>query len=211
MSQYIIFGTLIIVSVIIITLIRLKNQKLQPDRDNTRRASGMTFPEREVPNDKLVIIEDISEADIRKVVQEFCNTYNKKSYQAIPRLIRLSDKRFAITFPYNIRWEIFCFFINYLHYPVELDRAFPVVGWATAQSTDNWITADSANKQVMLYISDSDTEYDNVYLTTSDNIGYKLGFANGPEKQLLNIPEKAYMPPPVTVGVLATRSYTDFK
>lgn len=171
----------------------------------------MTFPEREVPNDKLVIIEDISEADIRKVVQEFCNAYNKKSYQAIPRLIQLADKKFAVTFPYNIRWDLFCFFINYLHYPVELDRVFPVVGWATAQSTDNWITADSANKQVMLYISDSDTEYDNVYLITSDNIGYKLGFASGQEKQLLNIPEKAYIPPHVTVSTLATRSYTDFK
>ncbi len=209
MSQYI-FGTLIIVLVIIITLIRLKNQKLQPDR-GTRRASGMPFPEQAVPNDKLVIIEDISEADIRKVVQEFCNAYNKRSYQAIPRLIQLADKKFAVTFPYNIKWEIFCFFINYLHYPLGLDRAFPIVGWATAQSTDNWITADSANKQVMLYISDSDTEYDNVYLTTSDNIGYKLGFANGQEKQLLSTLGKAYIPPSVAVSALATKAYTDFK
>lgn len=52
----------------------------------------------------------------------------------------------------------------------------------------------------MLFVSDNDTEYDNIFLTTSDNIGYKLGFAMGEEKQLLNRPEKSYVKQPIDIS-----------
>ncbi len=63
----------------------------------------------------------------------------------------------------------------------------------------------------MLFVSDFDTEYNNVFLTTSDNIGYKLGFAMGEEKQPLNSPEKSYIKPPINISELDTNESIDFK
>ena len=209
-QQYLIYGLIAVVAIVLFAWTKLKNQKPQPDTD-TRRPSENIFPTDKVANDKLVIVEDASENDIKKILQEFCNSYNKETYQVIPRLAKLSDKKFAITFPYDINFEIYCYFINYVNYPMGFDRHFKTIGWASTKPTDTWITEKSANKNVMLFVSDFDTEYDNIFLTTSDNIGYKLGFAMGEEKQLLDRPDKSYVKQPIDIDEIETKQYFDFK
>ncbi len=207
-QQYLFIGFIIIV--LIIFWNRLKNQKPKADTD-TKRPPESLFPKDKITNDKIAIVEDVNEADIKQILQEFCNSYNKETYQATPRLTKLSEQKFAVTFPYNINFEIYCFLINYINYPIGFDRHFKTIGWLTTKPSDNWITEKSANKNAMLYLSDFDTEYDNVFMTTSDNIGYKLGFATGREKQLLNSPEKSYVKCPINISELETKEYTDFK
>jgi hypothetical protein len=63
----------------------------------------------------------------------------------------------------------------------------------------------------MLFIPYDDTEYDNVYLTTEDNIGYKLGFAVGHEKQILDFPKLNFVEPQIEIDELAEKDYTDYK
>jgi hypothetical protein len=209
-QQYLIYGLIAIVAIVFFAWTKLKNQKPHPDTD-TKRPPENIFPTNKVANDKLIIVEDASENDIKKILQEFCNSYNKETYQAIPRLTKLSDRKIAVTFPYDINFEIYCYFINYVNYPMGFDRHFKTIGWTTTKPTDTWITEKSVNKNVMLFVSDFDTEYDNVFLTTSDNIGYKLGFAMGEEKQLLNSPEKSYVKPPINISELDTNESIDFK
>lgn len=210
-QQYLLYGIIAIVAIIIfVAWTKLKNQKPQPDT-GTKRLQEAFFPTKEITNDKFVIVEDISENDIKKILQEFCNSYNKETFQAIPRLIKRTDKKFAVTFPYDIKFEIFCYFINYVNYPMGFDRHFKSVGWTTAKASDTWITEKCVNKNVLLYVSDFDNEYGNVFLTTSDNIGYKLGFARGEEKQLLGRPEKSYVSQPISNRELEGKPYTDFR
>lgn len=210
-QQYVITGIIAITATIIFVFwTRLKNQKSESDTDENRPTENL-FPTNKVANDKLAVVEDVSENEIKKILQEFCNLYNKEKFKAIPRLTKLSDRKFAITFPYDIDFETYCFLINYVNYPMNFDRHFKTVGWATTKSSDNWITEKSSNKNVMLYVSDFDTEYDNVFLTTNDNIGYKLGFAMGEEKQLLDKPEKSYTKQSVYNSDLDGKLHTDFK
>lgn len=208
---YLIIGIIAIVTIaIFVAWTRFKNQKPQPDTD-TSRPQEHFFPTNKVANDKLVIVEDVNENDITKILQEFCNLYNKEMFQALPRLIKLSDNKFAVTFPYDINFEIYCYFINYVNYPMGFNRNFKTIGWTTTKKSDIWTTEKSVNKNVMLYVSDFDKEYDNVFLTTSDNIGYKLGFAMGEEKQLLDRPEKNYVKQPISSTELEGKPYIDFK
>lgn len=209
-QQYLIYGFIAVVTIVLFAWIKLKNQKPQPDTD-TRRPTENILPTNKIENDKLVIVEDVGENEINKIIQEFCNLYNKETYQAIPSLTKLSEKKFAVIFPYDINFEIYCYFINYVNYPMGFDRHFKTIGWATTKPTDNWITEKSVNKNVMLFVSDNDTEYDNVFLTTFDNIGYKLGFAMGEEKQLLNRPEKSYVKQPIDINEIETKQHIDFK
>ena len=48
------------------------------------------------------------------------------------------------------------------------------------------------NSVNVLYVPADDKDYDNVYLTTIDDIGYKLGFAYNDEKQLLAVSKMEY-------------------
>lgn len=208
--EYLIYALLVLLPIVLFAWPRLKNRKSRPDTD-TRRPPQNKFPTHEVKNDKLVIVDDICEVDLGKILQEVCNAYNKEAYKVLPRMIRLEDKKFAVTFPYDIQFDMYCVFINYVYYPIGFDRQFHTVGWATTKGTDTWITEKSANKNVMLFISDHDTECDNVFMTTANGIGYKMGFAIGHEKQLLDKPEKPYTKPPVAHSEIATKPYEDFR
>lgn len=209
-QSYLIFGIFLIATIAFLIVLRLKNKK-QEATNGIGEYVENNLTSYKVANDKLVIVEDATENELKKILQDFCNSYNKKSNQAIPLLTKLTDNKFAITFPYDIKFEIYCFFINYLNYPMGFDKHFRTIGWVTTKANDAWITEKSINKNVMLYVSDFDDEYDNVYLTTSDNIGYKLGFAMGEEKKLLNYPEKHYEKPPINIHELNNERSIEFK
>ena len=176
----------------------------KPEHDPSRPSVDKK-PAHENPNDKLIVVKDADYETLRKVLIEFCNMYNKESFQAQPRLIKFSDGELAITFPYDINFEIYCYFINYIPNPMDIKWQPRVTAWATTKSSDTWITEKTANKKVMLFLADDDTEHDNVFLTTEDNIGYKLGFAFGEEKQSLATPKKKYISPTVDINSLTDK------
>ena len=204
---------LIIVGVIVVLYFlrsAFKNHKKSTSID-TRRPSNEKLPKQEVANDKLVIANNLSNVEIEKILTYFCNSYNNESYQALPRLYKLNERQFAVTFPYDIEFSMFCVFVNYVHYPMDFDKSIDVTAWTTTKNGQTWITEKSANKRVMLFIPYDDTEYDNVYLTTEDNIGYKLGFALGHEKQLLDFPKSRFVPTKIEIGELSNMNYMDYK
>jgi len=185
-------------------------QKTNPDTDTTR-PSNEHLPKQEKSNDKLVIVDNISKAEMDSILTGFCNIYNKESFQAQPRLYKLSERQFAITFPFDIEFEIYCYFVNYVHYPMGFDKSFDVTAWETTKQANGWITEKTANKKVMLFIPEDDNEHDNVFLTTDDDIGYKLGFAMGDEKLLLQSPKKKYFAPTIDIKILTEKEAQDFQ
>jgi len=204
---------LIIIGVIVLILIIKafkSGTKPKPDTDTTRPSYEL-LPKQEKQNEKLVIVDNISRTEIDSILTGFCNMYNKESFQAQPRLYKLSERQFAITFPFDIEFEIYCYFVNYVHYPMGFDKSFDITAWETTKHANGWITEKTANKKVMLFIPEDDNEHDNVLLTTGDNIGYKLGFAMGEEKQLLQTPKKKYFPPTIDKHTLNEIQFEDFR
>lgn len=163
-------------------------------------------------NDKLVLISAISETEIKKILTDFCASYNQEKVQAHLRLTKIKADEFVISFPQNIDFEIYCYLINYLNYPAGFNKTFKPLGYTTTKLSDNWITEETADKQVMLFISDHDTEYDNVSMTTSENIGYKLSFdlTHTKENQLLDAPEKNYTPHSISLNQLKLKEFSGF-
>ncbi len=192
MNMLFAIGALIL---IFIVLMKFAPSLFKNDRSkNTLRPPAESKPERMIPNDKLVVVGKITYEDVKKALTNFCNMYNQDNWTALPRLIK-ADNKFAITFPYNVDFEIFCYFINYMAYPEGLDISPEVIAWTTANPNHKWIAPQAANKKVMLFLPDNDTWDDFVLMTTEDNIGYKLGFALGEQKQLLAMPQKSFIAP----------------
>lgn len=183
----------VLVLVIIIKIRTPKSNKAKqgiPDKQSDKKSS--------IENDKVILIEGADFNDIKKALEQFCNTYNRKKTVAIVHLIKMKDDVSSIIFPYNISFDIFCYFVNYLYYPEDIFYEAKITAWCTTLDTDSWMTEKIAGKKVMLFIPENDNEYDNVYLTTEDNIGYKLGFAYGGWSELAE-PEKNYNTPMVSM------------
>ena len=188
---------------------KYKQRKAEQGSRNGRH-SRKSLPAHEMPNDKLVIIDNLSNAEADKILTDFCRMYNEEDYQALPRLYRLNERRYAVTFPYDIDFEIFCYFVNYVHYPIDCDKSFDVSAWTATESVKNLIT-ESTNQRVMLFIPQSDKEGDNVYLTTEDNIGYKIDFAFRGKNKPLDFPALYFKKPPIAIEELSGKSYLDYK
>ena len=211
MKTLLIIALVIVVAVVIIVIVLKAFTSTDQLAQDASRPANEKKPTQNKPNDKLIVVSNATYDDIKKALTQFCNIYNKDDFAALPRLWHLSNNSFAVTFPYDTDFATYCFAVNFLKYPINIKWHSEVRAWATTKPGDDWITDKNVNKSVMLYLADDDKEYDNVFLTTSDNIGYKLGFAAGEEKQLLGTPKKIYEAPMLNISSLTNQEHEDFE
>jgi len=171
------------------------------NKSKKHKPSLSLLPKSLIANDKIIWIENISKQEIHTALQDFCDLYNVKTYEVLPRLIPYSSTEYAIVFPYDISFELYCYLINYLSFPEKIEKTFPALGYCTL----------STQQKAMLYMSNNDTEYDNVYITTDDNKCYKNGFALGKQMQELPTIDKNYQPLKVNWDEISSKNYTDFR
>jgi Na+-transporting methylmalonyl-CoA/oxaloacetate decarboxylase gamma subunit len=205
-------GVGIVLTILTVLYFRTRQQGNSVDsHSKLTKPTPVVIQRAAVPNDKLILVNGASHEDIRKVLKDFCRLYSKSPSASFSlRLTNTFEHGYAITTPYDIDFEILCFLINYLQYPTEVRWTTKVAGWTSTNPTDTWITQNTARKRVMLYVPEDDREYDNVYLTTEDNIGYKLGFAVSEEKKALVQPKKVYLESPLKIEELTDKPFEDF-
>jgi hypothetical protein len=184
---------LVLMAIILIIGAYLGKPKSKPGQ---RQPVKKKIVSQEISNDKLVIIKNVSYDELQKVVSAFCKMYEEDGQTIVPQIDELSGREFAITFPYDIGFAIFCALVNYLHYPIDVEWNPAVSAWMTAKRSDLKIKNNTEDKKVMVYVPDNDTEYDTVFLTTEDNAGYKLKFSIGKHIQQLAHVDKFYEAPP---------------
>jgi hypothetical protein len=187
--------TLLIIGGIIILGFILKSYISNNNSKNESRPNNAEMPTEKIKNDKITLIENVKLEDLKNALQNFCNNYNQENLRVLPRLTILAENKFVVTFPYDIDFETYCYFVNYMYYPNDIKYKPIIKAWISTKQNDNWMTKEIVNKKVMIYIPSDDKDNDNVYLTTSDNIGYKMGFAMGEEKEKLNNPRQTYSEP----------------
>lgn len=165
-----------------------------------RRSAPLIKPTEKVNNDKIIVVKNAIPEEVKQAIQQFCNQYNQEKISALPTLTIVSDTEFVITFPYDADFVTFCYFVNYLHYPHDIEYKPDIKAWMTTKEGETWMKDNIVNKKVMLYIPPDDVEHDNVYLTTFDNVGYLMGFAYGKESKRLKSPVMLYQEPSFDVN-----------
>lgn len=164
-------------------------------------------------NDKIVLIKKTNYTKLKENIVSFCKLYNTKDSTTeiiIPRLIKVSDNEFIIIFPYNLDFTLYWYFINYMKYPDQSTEP-DVIAWMTVDSSDELITRKIANKKVMFYLDPVDKEFDNVFLTTEDNVGYKIDFGSVGIGRPLDFPKKYYIYPTYDIANIKTKAFEDFQ
>jgi hypothetical protein len=209
--------TLIIIGVIVIAVILIFKfgfKSSESDLKNTARPNDATKPSQPIDNDKIIVVKNLKLEYLKKAIEQYCNMANQNQFTALPRLILL-ENQFVILFPYDIDFDQFCYFINYLKYAHELslksDYKPEIRAWCRTKIGYAWMTDEIVNKNVMIFIPDWDKEYDNVYLTTQDNFGYKMCFAIGHEHQKLDKPVIQFDNMSLDLNILNDKEKIDFK
>lgn len=206
-------GFLIIGFVIAIIGLVYKFGYAHPKSEPENQIEPKGFEENQKDNDKIVIVRKLALDYLKKAIEQFCNKYNKHKIIARPKLSVL-ENQYLITFPYDIDFEHFCYFINYLKYANELclkpDYKPEIIAWCSTREGNSWMIDQLINKRVMLFIPESDKEYDNVYLTTEYNLGFKMGFAIGQSHIKLDKPVVEYKNPPKDILKIRGGQTIDF-
>jgi len=176
--NYIIIG---IVAIVAILSFQFMN-KSKTESTNQNNSSEFKIENTVTENDKQILIENVDFNLIKKAVQDFTKSYDnpqQSKLKPISKLHKIDKYRVLITFPYDIDFEIFCYYVNYLKYPIDLNYKANVTGWTKTRSTDHWLNKNFENVNAMLFIDPNDKEFDNVMLTTEKGQTYKIGFAMG--------------------------------
>lgn len=193
-----IMNILIIVLIVIAGIVIIKfwsgGESLKQDLKNESRPPINRKPTTLVENDKLIQVSNLKLEYLKKAITQYCNINNQSESGTLPSVVEYENNYF-IFFPYNTDFENFCYFVNYIQYAHELCLKFDykpkIKAWCTLDK-HKWVRNEMIGKKAFIYIPSWDEEYDNVYLTTEDNTGYKMGFAVGETCQKLDRPASKF-------------------
>ncbi len=209
--------TLLIIGIVVVVgflFFKFGLKSSESDLNNIARPGDSSKPKEPIANDKIIIIKNVKLDYLKQAIEQLCNMSNQDQYNVLPRLSIL-DHQFVITFPYDIEFDQFCYFVNYIKYAHDLslkpDYKPEIKAWCTTRAGFAWMTDEIVNKEVMIFIPDWDKDYDNVYLTTQDDLGYKMGFAMGKEHQKLDKPLIKFEKIKMDLNTSTNREMIDFK
>ena len=125
----------------------------------------------------VMLVQNMSKDEIIDVIESFNkmseeNDDEHKDY--IPE-IESSNNDFLLIFDRNINFKSFCFWVNYFVYSDRNKRHnTDIRGWYAVGNTNN--NHPLANNVLMLFIPESDQDFDNVYFVDRFNNCYKQEF-----------------------------------
>lgn len=136
--------------------------------------------EDETPNGKRIIMtKQMSRAEIENAIVGFIKLKEENgSFVTRPTVTPKDDETFLISFPNSTTYDLFCYWVNYFVYSNREKRYNNhVTGWYEVGANAKGMWTPFANQKWMLYVPETDTEYDNVYVTTESGVCYKQEFA----------------------------------
>lgn len=164
----------------------------------------------EIPNDKIIVAENIDFDELKKVIKASCGFYNNEEFLVAARFIKIDETHAAITFPYDVEFDVFCYFVNCM-INAHFTKLDPVIkAWATIKNNDNESYKHCNNQRALFYIPEEDTEHDNVFFTTENNKCFKLSFDNEDIIEIENIIHPFEFTPEKYL-LLQDKEFEDFK
>lgn len=129
-------------------------------------------------NENFITIENVAETELGSILLDLANLYVETDFvQGMRYFKNNADSRsFLIKFTFDPDFERFNYFVNYLRYPMGYENISPKVrGYYKTVRID--FKADfKVGDFIMVYVSNTDTEYDNVSLTINMNESYIYDF-----------------------------------
>jgi hypothetical protein len=149
----------------------------------------------------LIIIKGGSYNDIKKALRQWVDLYSKDLQDGLTFLLfNNGSGNYIIQADKRLGNERFYYLINYLKYPEGIEYRIDIEGYTTGKDKNQL-----KDKELLVYISPTDKEYDNVLVTTSENENFKVDFGGKitvtREMKIFNYPTDLNMEYPETIKV----------
>jgi len=139
------------------------------------------------PNN-LIIIKGGAYLDIKKALKQWIDIYLEKLQEDfVFKLFKNGRGKHIILADERLENNLFYFLVNHLDCPEGIDYKIDIEGFTTGKE-DNILK----DKKLLVYISSTDKDGDNVFVTTSENENFKVDFG-GKIKETSEV--KIYNPP----------------
>lgn len=123
-----------------------------------------------MPN--IIQVKGGAYTDVKKALNQWTNLYAQALTPEMPfEIYKNGRANHIIKAPSYLSNMLFYFLVNYLEYPEDINYKVKATGY-TVGKEDN----ELKGKRLMVYISDTDHEHDNVFMVTSDNETFKMDF-----------------------------------
>lgn len=173
---------------------RISPQKQEPYKEPLDTST-------EVPNDKQIVVSNITQAELREALADFSELYNNEYMVVYPRLVVANDGRLVVTFPFDIDFDPFCSVINYLAYTPEVDTEPLALGWGTFGKQDEVLPQELLNKPAMVFVPEEDENHMQVFVIAADGIGYHIPLMDPKKYKAHPEPEEQYIAPPFDLAL----------
>lgn len=142
--------------------------------------------------ENFIIIENVSEKEIESILMDLANLYADTGYTDAIQLYKKNNKNnsFLILFSNPPDFARFNYFVNYLRYPSGYEKLNPFLRGYYQTKDININNEFIVGDWIMVYVSESDKEYDNVYLVNKNEENYLYDF--GGKIRKLNTTEERF-------------------
>ncbi|WMJ75395.1 hypothetical protein RCC89_19850 [Cytophagaceae bacterium ABcell3] len=122
--------------------------------------------------DNLIIIKGGAYNDVKRALKQWIDLYSNDLEDGLTfKLFKNGRGNHMIQADERLDNDKFYYLINYLKYPEGVDYKIDVEGF-TVGKDDNLLKG----RRLLVYISQSDKDYDNVFVVTNENNSYKVDF-----------------------------------
>ena len=123
-------------------------------------------------DNNIIIIKGGAYSDIKKALQQWMNLYEKDLLSDITlELYKNGRGHHIIKADKRIDNERFYYLVNYLYYPEGISYTIDIEGFTKAANPEI-----IRNKNLLIYIPETDKEGDNVFAVAEDNNTFKIDF-----------------------------------
>jgi hypothetical protein len=125
-------------------------------------------------NDNLIIIRGGAYNDVKKALRQWIDLYTDSLQEGLTfKLFKNGHGNHIILADERVDNERFYYLINYLNYPEGIKYKIDIEGFTTGKEKN--VLKD---QKLLVYISSTDKEGDNVFVATANN-NYKIDFGGG--------------------------------
>ncbi|PKL85442.1 MAG: hypothetical protein CVV22_07735 [Ignavibacteriae bacterium HGW-Ignavibacteriae-1] len=122
--------------------------------------------------DNLIIIKGGAYSDVKKALRQWINLYSNDLEEDLTfQLFKNGKGSHIIQADKRLDNVSFYYLVNYLKYPEGIEYKIDIEGFTTGDEEN-----ELKNKNLLVYIFSTDKDYDNVFVTTSENENFKVDF-----------------------------------
>ena len=122
--------------------------------------------------DNLIIIKGGAYSDVKKALKQWINLYTKQLQDDfVFKLYKNGRGNHIIQADQRLDNDLFYYLVNYLNYPEGIDYKIDIEGFTVGKENNAL-----RDKKLLVYVSPTDKDGDNVFVTTLENGNFKIDF-----------------------------------